>query len=269
MKKILLLAALFCANLGFAQTFTMSNNCTKMLEQMASYNGAQLYDSVLVVNQTFASKCKAKDAKWKGGTEMAHAYNGLEEYNNALDAANNAIKANKTWISAYFERAVAYAGLGMVAESKQDYATIISLSEKNQNQESRGTIYAMLADISYKQGEKDSAYIQIDQAIAIQQRPEYFIQKGDMRYKDGDYDAAFAEYDKAVAAGKADFEMYAIRSAQRLRIYQNKYGTDNVNELAKKMTAEEKRACCTEFDKLKAFGRSNMKFDLTYTFLCD
>ncbi len=270
MKTLMLSAvALLAVCSTNAQTFTMSNNCTDMLKQMESYNRAQLYDSVLLVNETFVQKCKAKDAKWKGGTEMAHAYNGLEQYNSALDASNAALKANKTWIAAYFERAVAYAGLGMIAESKADYEQIVNLSAKNENQESRSTIYAMLADINYKQGEKDSAYAQIDEAISISKRPEYFIQKGDFYYKDGDYDNAFGEYDKAVAAGKADVEMYGIRSAQRLRIYEKKYGTENINELAKKMTSEEKRLCCSEFDKLKGLGYRNMKFDLTYTFLCD
>jgi hypothetical protein len=90
-----------------------------------------------------------------------------------------------------------------------------------------------------------------------------------MHYKLKDYDKAFTDYDHAVSAGKADFEMYAIRSAQRLRMYQQKYGTDNVNELAKKMTGEEKKLLCSELVKLKSFGRKNIKFDLLYSFICE
>jgi len=251
-----------------AQTFTMSNNCTKMLQQLESYNTAKMYDSVIAYYPHFGSKCTAKDAKWKGNTARAHAYNGLSQYEEALQTSNAALKANKRWIGALFERAVAYAGLGMINESKADYERIISFSNKNKDQASRSTIYSMLSDISFKQGEKDTAFALIDQAIAIDNRPEYLIQKGDFYYNDGMYDKAFEEYDKAVAAGKNDFEMFNIRASQRIKIYEKKYGTTNVNELSKKMNAEEKRLCCIAFDKLKAMGFKSLQFDLVYTFIC-
>jgi len=269
MKLIFFLALLVIGLAAKSQTVTMSNNCTKMLSQIESYNTAQMYDSSLAVFPTFDKKCTAKDAKFKGGSAKAHAYNGLENYQEALTAANIALKANPRWITAYFERAVAYAGNGQIPESKADYNKIIELSAKNQNTDARASIYAMLADISFKQGQNDSAFSMMDSALTLKKDPIYFIQRGDMHYKLKDYEKAFGDYDNAVAAGKADFEMYAIRSAQRLRIYQQKYGTENVNELNKKMSTEEKKLVCKELTKLKSFGRKNMKFDMTYTFLCE
>ena len=44
---------------------------------------------------------------------------------------------------------------------------------------------------------------------------------------------------QAVAAGKADVEMYQIRSNARIRQMESKYGTNNVQELRSKMTPEE------------------------------
>ncbi len=269
MKLNLLTAFVIIGVAAKAQTVTMSNNCTKMLSQIESFNTAQMYDSALAVFPTFDKKCTAKDAKFKGASAKAHAYNGLENYNEAINAANIAIKANPRWINAYFERAVAYAGNGQTQESKADYNKIIELSAKNQNTDARASIYAMLADISFKQGQNDSAFAMMDSALTLKKDPMYYIQRGDMHYKLKDYDKAFGDYDNAVAAGKTDFEMYAIRSAQRLRIYQQKYGTENVNELAKKMSTEEKKLLCTELAKLKSFGKKDMKLDMTYTFICD
>jgi tetratricopeptide (TPR) repeat protein len=240
-----------------------------MLQTLDAYNESREFDSTLASYPSFSKKCTAKDAKWKGGTALARAYNGLEKHTEASEAASNAIKANKNWIEAYFERAVAYAGLGQIRESKADYERIVELSAKNQDQKSRATIYAMLADISLKQGEQDSAFLQIEQAITMDPQPSYFVQKGDMYYKLNDYDNAFAEYDKAVAAGKNDYQMFAIRASQRLRIYQKKYATENVNQLASKMTPQEKRLVCLELDKLKSFGKKNMKLDMTHVFLCE
>jgi tetratricopeptide (TPR) repeat protein len=269
MKATLVITGFFLSLAGWGQTITMSNNCTKMLKEIEGYNAAKLYDSALALFPTFNKKCTAKDAKYKGESAKARAYNGLEQYENALTASNLAIKADNRWITAYFERAIAYAGMGKTAESKADYYKIIELSAKNQNTDARAGIYAMLADISYKQGELDSAFILLDNALALKQDPNFYIQRGDIYYKEKDYNKAFADYDRAVAAGKDDFEMYAIRSAQRLRIYQEKYGTTNVNELARKMSADEKKLTCTELAKLKSFGQKNMKFDMTYTFLCE
>ena len=76
--------------------------------------------------------------------------------------------------------------------------------------------------------------------------PNFAIQRGDWAAWDGNYDAAFVEYDKAVAAGKADVEMYQIRSNARIREMESKYGTNNVQELRSKMTPEETQMVCTE-----------------------
>lgn len=268
LHHLLMTAGLVLGQYAVAQTFTMSNACTKMLKQAESHNTARQYDSALIVLNQFKGKCTAKDAKFKGGTAFAHAYNGLGRYSEALDAANSALKINKTWIAALFERAVAYAGLGQTKESKADYERIIALSAKNKNVSERASIYAMLGDIQYQQGQTDSAMIQVQNAIALDPKPDYYIQMGDFYYKSKEYNQAFNWYDSARIKGKDDVEMSSIVAAQRMRMYQKKYGTENVNELAKKMTAAEKQTLCADIKKLKSFGRKDMKTDMANAILC-
>lgn len=268
MKVLFLLIGCLSVQIIFAQTFTMSNNCTRMLKQAEKYNEAKMYDSALLVFTRFDGKCKAKDAKFKGGSEKAHAYNGLGKYNEALDAANVSVSANNRWISGYFERAFAYAGLGMTKESKADYNKIIELSEKNRDTDARAATFSMLADISFKQGDSDSAFAMLEKAIELKKDPKFLIQKGDLFYASGDYDAAFKEYYNAVETGRNDYDMALLISQQRLRIYQKKYGSENVNELAKKMSADEKQKLCGDLTKMRSFNVRNMSWDMANTMLC-
>jgi tetratricopeptide (TPR) repeat protein len=268
MKNILLGVLFLWAVSVNAQTITMSNNCTKMLQQAERYNDAKMFDSALAVFTSFDGKCKAKDARFKGGAEKAHAFNGLGKYNEALDAANAAVKANNRWISGYFERAVAYAGLGMTNESKADYNKIIELSGKNQNTNARASIYAMLADISFKQGEQDSAFAMVDSALVLKKDPKFMIQKGDMFYANHDYEPAFMQYYKAMESGRNDYDMALLITQQRMRVFQKKYGTDNVNELSKKMNSQEKNTLCKDIEKMRSFSVKNMTWDMTNAILC-
>lgn len=91
MKLNFLTAFLVIGLAAKAQTVTMSNNCTRMLSQIESYNTAKMYDPALAVFPAFDKKCKAKDAKFKVGSAKAHAFNGLENYDEVLIATNIAL----------------------------------------------------------------------------------------------------------------------------------------------------------------------------------
>ncbi len=62
----------------------------------------------------------------------------------------------------------------------------------------------------------------------------------------GDYDRAFDYYDQAVAGGRTDADMYGIRADTRIKALQDKYGTENVQELRAQMTPDEKSNVCAD-----------------------
>ena len=265
---MLLLAGLFVMPLR-AQLVTMSNKCFDQLEGANASIDAGNYDAALPELEAVLAKCSAKDAQEQANAAKARAYNGMKRYSEALEAANAALAVKSTSVNALFQRGAAYAGLGQTAESKADFDQIIALTEKNQNVEQRASIFAELADLSWKQGMKAEAETYMNQAIFYDgDNPNYYIQRGDMRIKEGKIDEAFADYDKAVANGKSDLEMYSIRSNAMVNAMQEKYGTTNANELSKKMTAGEKSRLCADLDKAFDLGLKDMQLDLFRTMAC-
>jgi tetratricopeptide (TPR) repeat protein len=251
------------------QLFTMSNQCLAKMKNADRLNNEKKFDSALAVYKTM-SKCDSKDAKEQKAAGAARSYNGLKKYDNAIASANEALKQSKnTSINGYFERAMAYSGKKMHDSSRADFERIIQLTEKNQNIKERATIYAMIGDLYWKSGMKDSAVSNLDKAISLDPaNPSFIIQKGDMAVKEGRYDAAFQQYDKAVEMGKADVDMYKIRTEARMKMVQDKYKTENAQELRAKMTATEKQQVCTELKKLLSLGYKNMKADMFDALVC-
>ena len=82
------------------------------------------------------------------------------------------------------------------------------------------------------------------------------------------YDPAFVQYDKAVQMGKADAEMYAIRSNARIKSMQEKYHTVNAQELRAKMSPKEKELVCTDLKKAISLGLKDMKQDMFASLVC-
>src|SRR5689334_11334963 len=84
---------------------TMSNSCYNSIEKGQAANKAGNYSDALDLFNGVLQKCDAYDAKEKGYAGKAAALNGLQKYNDALDAANQGLTINKTSIDNLFGKA--------------------------------------------------------------------------------------------------------------------------------------------------------------------
>jgi tetratricopeptide (TPR) repeat protein len=253
-----------------AQTFTMNKDCRAAVAAGDQLNDTKQYAEALAAFDAIVEQCDTKDGKEAVQVGRARALNGLGRHDDAIAAADKALEVTKnTSLFAYFERAYAQEQMGMTDSAAADYNRIIELTEKNQNVAERATIYAKVADLNYKAGKPAEAEQYLAKAMELDPgNPNFAIQRGDWAAWDGNYDAAFVEYDQAVAAGKADVEMYQIRSNARIRQMESKYGTNNVQELRSKMTPEETGLVCAETNKAIELGLKDMKMDMFAALVC-
>src|SRR6476619_3224814 len=110
---------------------TTSNSCYNSIQQGQAANKAGNYSNALDIFDGVLKKCDAYDAKEKGYAGKAAALNGMQKYNEALEAANEGIKINKSSIDNLFEKANAELGLKRTSNAKADFSTIIDLTSKN------------------------------------------------------------------------------------------------------------------------------------------
>ena len=267
---LLVLAGTLATAPSVAQTFTMNKECRADVAAANQLNDTKQYAEALAAFDTIVDKCDTKDGKEAVQVGRARSLNGLGRHEEAISAADTALEVTKnTSLFAYFERAYAQEQMGMADSAAADYNRIIELTEKNQNVAERATIYAKVADLNYKAGKPAEAEAYLAKAMELDPgNPNFAIQRGDWAAWDGNYDAAFVEYDKAVAAGKADVEMYQIRSNARIRQMESKYGTNNVQELRGKMTPEETQMVCSETTKAIDLGLKDMKMDMFAALVC-
>jgi tetratricopeptide (TPR) repeat protein len=253
-----------------AQTFTMNKECRAAVAAADGLNDQKQYGEALAAFDAIVDQCDTKDGEEAVQVGRARSLNGLGRHDEAIAAADKALEVTKDKsLFAYFERAYAEEQMGMADSAAADYNRIIELTEKNQNVAERATIYAKVADLNYKAGKPAEAEQYLAKAMELDPgNPNFAIQRGDWAAWDGNYDAAFVEYDKAVAAGKADVEMYQIRSNARIRQMESKYGTNNVQELRSKMTPEETRMVCSETTKAIDLGLEDMKMDMFAALVC-
>jgi tetratricopeptide (TPR) repeat protein len=254
-----------------AQTFTMGRECRAKNTAAIAMLKEKKYQEALDAFTAMEKSCKTKDAKEATAVGKAEALNGLEKYDEAIKASDAALKVTKNKsLSGYFQKAYAQNKLGQHEASKETFTRMIALTEKNENTKARASNYATLSAIEYRQlNEKDSAYFYLDKAMQLDStNTNFYIQKGDMLNGDKKYDNAFTEYDKAVAMGRNDVEMYKIRTDARMRMLQDKYGTNNTQELRGKMTAQEKEQVCAELTKAIELGLRDMKYDMFSQLVC-
>ncbi|WP_336514877.1 tetratricopeptide repeat protein [Pollutibacter soli] len=270
-KQLLILSAmLFMGATVNAQLFTMSNKCFDRVKNGRKQLDSLKYEEALAIFNEVISKCNSKDAKLEGNLGKARALNGLHKYDEAITCATTAISASKNSnVMAYYTRSYAYQKINRPDDARKDLQRVTELTTKNQNVKARATMFAAMADIDFQEGMKDSAISNLTKAIELDpSNPSFYIQRGDMYIKEGNYADAFVSYDKAVAKGKTDLDMYQIRTNARIKQVQQKYGTDNANTLAQKMTAEEKTMVCAELKKANELGMRNMQLDLFSTMIC-
>jgi tetratricopeptide (TPR) repeat protein len=272
LKQIFTGALLFVlVNNLSAQTITMGKECKASMDKAITELRQKQFD-VAIQTIDGMTACNTKDAKLEKEVVKAEAYNGLGKYQEALGAANYALKMSKNGsIGAWFQRAVAENKTGNVAASKESLAKVMALTEKNVNVKERASNYALMAALYDRQlGETDSAHYYIDQAITLDPTNyRYILEKGDMHARKKQYDQAFALYDKVSAMGKTDLELYQTVCDTRIRMLQEKHGTENVQELRKKLTAEEKSDLCRDMKKATELGMKDMQKDMMYALICN
>ena len=262
---------LFGCPVLLAQTFTMGKECREKENQAIGMLKERQYTEALDAYQLMAKSCKTKDAKETIAAGKAEAYNGLGKYEDAITASDAALKLTKNKsLKGLFQKAVAQARLKQYDAANATFARMISLTEKNQDTKARASNYAIMAAFHWRQlNQKDSASYFLDKAIGLDpSNTDFIIQRGDMLADEKKYDDAFVQYDKAVSMGKADLEMFTIRSNSRLKMVQQKYGTNNAQELRSKMTAGEKEQVCTELKKAISLGLKDMQQDMFASLVC-
>src|SRR5215470_2660213 len=75
---------------------TMSNSCYNMISTGQGQNKSGNYSAALETFNTVLQKCDAYDAKEKGFAGKAEALNGLKQFNDALEAANQGLKISNS-----------------------------------------------------------------------------------------------------------------------------------------------------------------------------
>ena len=133
-KTPLAIAMMLFFSSHYAQTFTMGKKCRASLESAETALESKNYAQALDLYKLFSSKCKTRDAKEAAAVGNAEAYNGLENYTEAIAQADIALKITKNKsLNGYFQKAVAQNKMGDVAGSKQSLNSVMTLTENNKN----------------------------------------------------------------------------------------------------------------------------------------
>ncbi|MBG9375587.1 tetratricopeptide repeat protein [Panacibacter sp. DH6] len=248
---------------------TMTNGCYNAIEAGQRANKAGEYSKALDQFNQVLDQCKAYDAKEKGYAGKAAALNGMQQYTQALEAANQGLAINKASIDNYFEKANAELGLKKSADAKASFAAIIDLTQKNQNVKDRATIYAKIAEIDLKQNMYTDAVNNIEQAIKLDEsNVGFYMLRGDIKTAQKDFKGAIADYDFAIAKGKDDYEAWKAKAFTYIKSYQEKYATADTKELARRLSQPDKQILCGEIAKAKAKGVKDVNMDLLELSLC-
>src|ERR1700712_1840262 len=179
---------------------TTSNSCYNLITSSNAQNKAGDYSSALANFNEILKKCDAYDAKIPAYAGKAGALNGLHQYQEALTAAQEGLKLDKSSIYNLFEKASAEAGLGMNTEAKADLQSVISLTEKNRNTAERAGIYAKIAALDSRQQQWSDAQSSIQSAISLDpNNADLSILQGDIYTSSGNYSNAIESYNKAIA----------------------------------------------------------------------
>jgi len=268
-KSFVLVALLSPFSLKAQQLITMSNKCYKQVQAGNQQNDQGQYQEALNTFTKVLKDCSAKDAKEEGNVGKAIAFNGLKQYNDAITAAESAIKVSKqTNVMAYYARSYALDNVGRTEEA--DIVKITDLTKKNKNIKARATMFAQLSHLDFQLNKLAEADTNLTKAIELDPtNPAFFVQKGDMMIKINNYDDAFAAFDKVLDLGKNDLEIYQIRTEARLKQLQQKYVTTDINELSKRMTKQEKSTLCADMKKALDMGLRNLQLDLLSASICE
>jgi tetratricopeptide (TPR) repeat protein len=248
----------------------MSNNCYNMISTGQGQNKSGNFSAALETFNTVLQKCDAYDAKEKGFAGKAEALNGLKQFNDALEAANQGLKISNTSIDNLFQKATAEIGLGMESAAKADLNTIISLTQKNKNTAERATIYAKIAALNAKEQAYDEALGNINQAMSLDNSNlDFAVLQGDIYVASGKFKEGLESYDNAISKGRNDAEVWKAKATALIKMNQKKYGTDNAGTLAKKMNSTEKQSLCSTIRTAMERGMKDMNLELMQVAVCN
>jgi tetratricopeptide (TPR) repeat protein len=248
---------------------TTSNGCYNLIQSSQAQNRAGDYSSALANFNEILKKCDAYDAKIPAYAGKAESLNGLHQYNEAMAAAQEALKLDKTNVEGLFEKASAELGLGMNAEAKADLQTITALTEKNRNTAQRATIYAKMATLDSRQQQYSDAQNNIRQAIGLDPNNlDLYVLQGDINTSAGNFPSAIESYNTAISKGKNDGPAWKGKIEAIIKMNQTKYRTNDANALAAKMNTSEKQNLCDAIKSGIAQGMKNMDIEMTQLAIC-
>lgn len=248
---------------------TTSNSCYNTIQQGQSASKAGNYSTALDLFNQVLQKCDAYDAKEKGYAGKAAALNGMQKYNDALDAANQGLTISKSSIDILFEKATAELGLNREADAKNDFSAIIDLTQKNRNTAERATIFAKIAEVDLKQNMYADASNNIEQAISLDaNNTSLYMLRGDIKAAQKDFTGAIADYDTAISKGKDDAEVWKAKTVISIKSFQEKYKAPDAQQLATKMSTADKQTLCSDIQNAKNKGVKDMNIDLLQVSLC-
>ena len=248
---------------------TTSNSCYNLIKSSNDQNNAGDYSSALANFNEILKKCDAYDAKIPAYAGKAGALNGLHQYQDALAAAQEGLKLDKSSIYNLFEKASAEAGLGMNAEAKTDLQSVISLTEKNRNTAERAGIYAKIAALESRQQQWSEAQSSIQSAIGLDpNNADLYILQGDIYTSSGNFSNAIESYNKAIAMQGNQSGAWKAKIEAMVKMNQSKYGTSDANTLASKMNSSEKKNLCDAIQSGISQGVKDMNIDLLRVAIC-
>lgn len=273
-KKIYLFICLAFCSLLFANCrsglVTMTNACYNAIKEGNAYNDAGNYSDAVDKFNIVLKKCDAYDAKEKGYAGLATAYNGMQQYSEALNAANAGLKISSTSVDNMFQKATAELGLNMKAEAKADFAKVIDMTTKNRNVKDRATIYAKIAELDLKQNMYSDAMNNVDAAIQTDNtNADFYILKGDVYAAQSMYSDAITAYNQAVTYGGNSAKVWQAKVEAEVKMMQKKYNTgSNTSDLAAKISAADKQMLCTDISQAKNYGVHVQNIDLLQLAIC-
>jgi tetratricopeptide (TPR) repeat protein len=273
-KKIYLFICLAFCSLLFANCrsglVTMTNACYNAIKEGNAYNDAGNYSDAVDKFNIVLKKCDAYDAKEKGYAGLATAYNGMQQYSEALNAANAGLKISSTSVDNMFQKAAAELGLNMKAEAKADFAKVIDMTTKNRNVKDRATIYAKIAELDLKQNMYSDAMNNVDAAIQTDNtNADFYILKGDVYAAQNMYSDAITAYNQAVTYGGNSAKVWQAKVEAEVKMMQKKYNTgSNTSDLAAKISAADKQMLCTDISQAKNYGVHVQNIDLLQLAIC-
>lgn len=248
---------------------TMGSNCREPIEAAEQMNAFGDHAEALDAFDAIVEDCTTRDSRERIQAGRARAYNGMGQYQEAIAAAEATLEAYDENLSGLFERAYAREQTGDLPAAEADYNRVIELTEKNQNVAERATLYAYMANLYEQAGKSAEAEQYMATALELDpSNPDFHVIQGDWAARAGDYDTAFQHYDQAGELGRDPGEMYRIRTLASMRMVQEKYGTENVQELRRQMTPDETEFVCSELTPALEAGMEDMQMDLFAALVC-